>query len=83
MIQEELADTLALSSIHVNRTLKLLSKEELVVRTRRSTRRSVKIIDWHALTTVGDFDSSYLHLPEDWRAGYDETDPLNSMSEFS
>lgn len=61
MTQEELADTLALSSIHINRTLKVLSEDGLVVR----TRRSVKILDWHALAKVGDFDRSYLHLPED------------------
>lgn len=60
MTQEELADTLALSPIHVSRTLKVLADEDLVER----TRRSVKILDWHALVKVGDFDSSYLHVPE-------------------
>ena len=60
MTQEELADTLALTSIHVSRTLKALAAEGLVSR----TKRSVKILDWHALAQLGDFDAGYLHLPE-------------------
>ncbi len=67
MTQEELADALALSSIHVNRTLKLLSDEELVVR----ARRSVRILDWHSLAKVGDFDANYLHLIEEPSAPLD------------
>lgn len=59
MTQEELADTLGLTSIHVSRTLKALADEGLVTR----TNRSVRILDWHRLTKLGDFDSNYLHLP--------------------
>lgn len=59
MTQEELADTLALTPIHVSRTLKALADEGLVKR----TKRSVKILDWHALAKLGDFDPGYLHLP--------------------
>lgn len=59
MTQEELADTLALTSIHISRTLKSLAAEGLVTR----TNRSVKILDWHQLAKLGDFDSGYLHLP--------------------
>lgn len=59
MTQEELADTLALTPIHVNRTLKALVAEGLVLQ----TKRSVKIPDWQALAKVGDFESGYLHLP--------------------
>ena len=61
MTQEELSDTLALTPIHVNRTLRALAAEGLVIR----TNRSVKIVDWHALAKVGDFDTGYLHLPGD------------------
>jgi CRP-like cAMP-binding protein len=61
MTQEELADALALTPIHVSRTLKALAEEGLVER----THRSVKILDWHALTKLGDFDRGYLHLPGD------------------
>jgi CRP-like cAMP-binding protein len=60
MTQEELADALALTPIHVSRTLRTLAEEGLVER----THRSVKIIDWHGLTKLGDFDPGYLHLPE-------------------
>lgn len=59
MTQEELADTLSLTSIHVNRTLKSLVAEGLVTH----TARSVRITDWHALAKLGDFDSGYLHIP--------------------
>ncbi|MEO6715782.1 MAG: Crp/Fnr family transcriptional regulator [Novosphingobium sp.] len=61
MTQGELSDTLALTPIHVNRTLRTLAAEGLVVR----TNRSVRIVDWHALAKVGDFDTGYLHLPKD------------------
>ncbi|WP_447761548.1 Crp/Fnr family transcriptional regulator [Sphingopyxis panaciterrae] len=58
MTQEELADALGLTTIHVNRTLKALAKEKLIVR----TSRSVAICDWARLAIIGDFYSGYLHL---------------------
>jgi len=58
MTQEQLADALGMTPVHVNRTLKGLEAEGLIER----TRRSVIIGDWKALATVGDFDSNYLHL---------------------
>ena len=58
MTQEELADALGLTTIHVTRTLKALAKEKLIVR----TSRSVEILDWARLAIIGDFDSGYLHL---------------------
>jgi len=61
MTQEELADALALTPIHVSRTLRALAVEGLVQR----TNRSVKILDWHALAKLGDFDPGYLHLAEE------------------
>jgi CRP-like cAMP-binding protein len=60
MTQEQLADALGLTSVHVNRTLMGLREDGLIVR----TQRSVQIDDWHELAKVGDFDSAYLHLPE-------------------
>ena len=67
MTQEELADAVGLTSIHVSRTLKTLAEEGLVER----TVRTVKILDWHGLAKLGDFHSGYLHLPnrEPERAG--------------
>jgi CRP-like cAMP-binding protein len=58
MTQEQLADSLGLTAVHVNRTLMGLDRDEL---TRRS-RRSVLIRDWARLAEEGDFNRSYLHL---------------------
>ena len=58
MTQEELADALAITPIHVSRTLKSLAEEGCVSR----ELRSVKILDWHSLVKIGDFDPGYLHL---------------------
>ncbi len=59
MTQEQIADTVALTAVHVNRTVKVLEAEGLI--TRRSS-RSVTIGDWKKLAAAGDFDSNYLHL---------------------
>jgi CRP-like cAMP-binding protein len=60
MTQEQLADALGLTSVHVNRTLKGLESDGLIER----TKRTVKIGNWKNLTKVGDFDSNYLHLED-------------------
>jgi len=57
--QEQLADALGLTSVHVNRTLRLLREEGLA----RLTRREVHIDDWERLVSAGEFDASYLALP--------------------
>lgn len=62
MTQEQLADCVALTPVHVNRTLRRLEEEGLI--TRRNS-RSVTIGDWSKLADAGDFDSNYLHLKED------------------
>lgn len=58
--QEQLADSVALTSVHVNRTLMRLEKEELIIR----TRREITIIDWARLASVADFEPRYLHLDQ-------------------
>jgi CRP-like cAMP-binding protein len=58
MTQEQLADSLSLTSVHINRTLKNLSDEGYIKR----TKRSVHILDFGHLARVGDFDRKYLHL---------------------
>jgi CRP-like cAMP-binding protein len=58
MTQEELADALALTSVHVNRTLKTLREEGLI----SYSKRALRITDFERLSHVGDFDSQYLHL---------------------
>jgi CRP-like cAMP-binding protein len=57
--QEQLADILGLTSVHVNRTLMTMRKEQLV----SLARGCVEIMDWEALTATADFDTSYL-LPK-------------------
>ena len=62
MTQEQLADALALTPVHVNRMLMGLGKDGLITR----TQRAIKINDWTALAKAGDFDPAYLHLrPEE------------------
>ena len=60
MTQEQIGDVVGLTSVHVNRTLRLLDEEGLTTR----TKRSVIIEDWKRLARVGDFSARYLHMPE-------------------
>jgi CRP-like cAMP-binding protein len=54
--QSHLADMTGLTSVHVNRTLKLLREDGLVdVRA-----RAVQIFDWDRLKALGEFDADYL-----------------------
>lgn len=59
MTQEQLADAVGLTSVHVNRTLKALEADGLIKR----TRRSVLIEDWKRMAAASDFSPVYLHLP--------------------
>lgn len=59
LTQEQLADCLGLTPVHVNRTIKALEAEKLIS---RSTSRTITIGDWQKLAEAGDFDSRYLHL---------------------
>jgi CRP-like cAMP-binding protein len=58
MTQEQLADVVGLTPVHVNRTLKALEANNLIKR----DRRQVSFPDWQALRDVGDFNQRYLHL---------------------
>ena len=58
MTQEQLADALSLTSVHVSRTLKHLAEEGWITR----TKRNVRIVDFRQLARVGDFNPDYLHL---------------------
>jgi CRP-like cAMP-binding protein len=62
MTQEELADCVGLTPVHVNRTLKALERLNLITRTHS---RGITIGDWKKLAEAGDFDSNYLHLRKD------------------
>ncbi|HEV2568948.1 Crp/Fnr family transcriptional regulator [Sphingomonas sp.] len=58
MTQEQLADTLGLTPVHVNRVLKQLAREGLIER----EKRFVRILDWEALRRIAGFNEVYLHL---------------------
>ena len=62
MTQEQLADATGLTAVHVNRTMKALEKDGLIV---RPNPRLVRIADWRKLAEAGDFDSNYLHMRKD------------------
>lgn len=63
MTQEQLGDTLGLTAVHINRTLKTLELDGLITR----NKRSVTVADWRRLREVGDFATTYLHLAETGR----------------
>ncbi len=56
--QEQLADAVGLTAVHVNRTLMKLEADGLITR----TKRMVSIADWERLKEVADFAPRYLHL---------------------
>ena len=58
LTQEQLADAVSLTAVHVNRTLKNLEKDGYISR----TKRRITISDWQKLATVADFDPRYLHV---------------------
>ncbi|GAC1581249.1 MAG: Crp/Fnr family transcriptional regulator [Sphingomicrobium sp.] len=58
MTQEQIGDAVALTPVHVNRSLMRLEEEGLIAR----TKRNITIRDWHAMSTTADFDARYLHL---------------------
>ena len=60
MTQEQLADATGLTPVHVNRTLKGLSRDGLIER----DRRHVAIPRWEALREVAGFSENYLHLDQ-------------------
>jgi CRP-like cAMP-binding protein len=57
MTQEQLADAVGLTSVHVNRVLKQLAEEGLISR----DRRTIVIEDWRRMRRAGDFNDRYLH----------------------
>jgi CRP-like cAMP-binding protein len=60
MTQEQLADAVGLTSVHVNRTLKALAAEGLIER----NKRNVSFPDLKRMRQVGDFSERYLHLAQ-------------------
>jgi CRP-like cAMP-binding protein len=61
--QEQFADAAGLTTVHVNRTLRALAAQGVVIR----DKRRVFIPSWKRLAEVADFDERYLHLrTEPW-----------------
>jgi CRP-like cAMP-binding protein len=56
--QEQLADALGLTPVHVNRTLKALEVSGLI----RRNKREIAFPSWNTLREVADFNQRYLHL---------------------
>jgi len=63
LTQAELGDTLGLSTVHVNRVLQELRKEELI----RWQGNALTILDWERLKNVGEFTPTYLSLQQEHR----------------
>ena len=57
--QEQIADALGLTPVHVNRTLRALREEGLV----KASRGEFAILDWGGLVFAAGFDPAYLQLP--------------------
>ena len=58
--QAEIADALGLSTVHVNRTMKTLSREKLI----SYRNHDITILRWPELQAAGQFDPEYLHWPD-------------------
>lgn len=56
--QDQLADALGLTPVHVNRTLKTLRAAQLI----RTGRKRMEVLDWHGLVARADFDAGYLQF---------------------
>lgn len=60
MTQEQLADALGLTPVHVNRVLKEFDSQGLIIR----ERRFVRIPSWEKLRDAAGFNEQYLHLDQ-------------------
>lgn len=61
LTQEDLADTLGLSAVHVNRTLHKLRGEQLIA----MDVNEIRILDMKGLERIAGFDAGYLHFTEE------------------
>ena len=60
MTQEQLADALGITPVHVNRILRDLDREGMIER----ERRFVRVPSWEALRKAAGFNEAYLHLDQ-------------------
>ena len=61
MTQNELADAVGISAVHVNRTLQELRAAGLIA----LSRGKLDLLDWEGLKKAGDFAPDYLYLEEE------------------
>ena len=61
MSQSQLADSLGMTSVHVNRTLRLLRDRGLL----KYQRGEAQILDLEGLKALAEFDARYLYLDPD------------------
>lgn len=60
LTQDDLADALGLSTVHVNRTLRKLRSEQLIA----TGANQIRILDMKGLERTAGFDAGYLHFTE-------------------
>jgi CRP-like cAMP-binding protein len=60
MTQDQMADMLSLTKVHINRMLRLLTNMGLI----EKNRKFIKILDLRNLAIIGDFDHNYLHMKD-------------------
>ena len=65
LTQTDIADSLGLSTVHVNRTLQQLRSKGLL----ELDDGSLKVRDWEGLQEAGEFDPTYLHFKSERRDG--------------
>ena len=58
MTQAELADALGLTPVHLNRVIRSLEADGLLIR----SKRDISFPDWERMRDMGDFNDRYLHL---------------------
>lgn len=58
MTQDQLADALGLTTVHVNRTMQRLRMDGVV----RTPDRSIAVLDWDRLVGIAEFDPTHLLL---------------------
>lgn len=63
LTQDELAECLGITAVHMNRTIQELRRQNLI----QLERNRLTILDWPALTELGEFDPMYLYLQHEHR----------------
>lgn len=72
--QDQLADALGLTAVHVNRTLQTLRAGGLV----RTSHKRIEVLDWAGLAVCAEFQEDYLHyVGRRTRAGTSRADELS------